>query len=105
MRCCAGSFVRLTVIGARFILVEGVLQNVDSVVHIRAEKIVQMPDDDIRAVSHDYHHFNSAYTTDAAKKAQIGAPERDLYISSGYLVERKEKQMSLSELMESHDFH
>ena len=102
---------RLTVINARFILVEGILQNVDGVVHIRAEKIVKMPDEDIRAVTHEHDHSHSAYSTDAAKKPPIGAPERDLYISSGYVVERRAKrrdgsaQMSLSELIESHDFH
>jgi error-prone DNA polymerase len=100
---------RLTVIGARFILVEGVLQNVDNVVHLRAEKITQLPDGDIRTLSHDYHHFNSAYTTDTGKKqsdAKIGPPSSDLYLDSGYLVERGQSatQLTLDDLMESHDF-
>jgi error-prone DNA polymerase len=100
---------RLTVIGARFILVEGVLQNVDQVVHIRAEKIVAMPDADIHSVSHDYHHINSAYATDTVKKElkqALGPPSSDLYLDSGYLVERKKAtQLTLGDLMESHDFH
>jgi error-prone DNA polymerase len=101
---------RLTVIGARFILVEGVLQNVDNVVHVRAEKITQLPDGDIHAVSHDYHHFNSAYVTDAANKQpteKLGPPSSDLYLDSGYLVQRGQRgaQLTLEDLMESHDFH
>jgi error-prone DNA polymerase len=98
---------RLTVIGARFILVEGILQNVDQVIHIKAEKIVQLPDAAIAASSHEYQHFNSAYATEAAKKEEkTGPPSSDLYLDSGYLVERKKSgQLSLSDLMESHDFH
>jgi error-prone DNA polymerase len=99
---------RLTVIGARFILVEGVLQNVDNVVHLRAETIEQLPDQAVETSAHSYHHFNSAYMTEAAKKQpqRAGPPSSDLYLDSGYLVERKKvRQLSLSDLMESHDFH
>ena len=101
---------RLTVIGARFILVDGVLQNVDNVVHVRAEKITQLPDGDIHAISHDYHHFNSAYVTDAANKRSVGTlgpPSSDLYLDSGYLVEHGQRgtQLTLDDLLESHDFH
>jgi error-prone DNA polymerase len=99
---------RLTVIGARFILVEGVLQNVDNVVHVRAEKILQLPDGDMRAISHDYHHFNSTLVAQAANKQpqKVGPPSSDLYLDSGYVVERRQRtpQLTLDDLMESHDF-
>jgi hypothetical protein len=83
---------------------------VDNVVHVRAEKITQLPDGDIRAISHDYHHFNSAYLTDAAKKhpaEALGPPSSDLYLDSGYLIQpgKRSTQLTLDELMESHDFH
>jgi error-prone DNA polymerase len=89
---------RLTVIGARFILVEGILQNVDNVVHMRAEKIEQLPD----------QHVELVLRYEGAKKQpqRAGPPSSDLYLDSGYLVERKKaRQLSLSDLMESHDFH
>jgi hypothetical protein len=89
---------RLTVIGARFILVEGILQNVDNVVHVRAEKIDQLSDD----------HVELVLRYEGAKKQpqRAGPPSSDLYLDSGYLVERKKaRQLTLSDLMESHDFH
>ena len=89
---------KLTVIRARFILVEGVLQNVDNVVHLRAETIEQLPDQNVELVLR--------YEGSKKQPPRAGPPSMDLYLDSGYLVERKKaKQLSLSDLMESHDFH
>jgi error-prone DNA polymerase len=89
---------KLTVIGARFILVEGVLQNVDNVVHLRAETIEQLPDQHVELVLR--------YEGSKRQPQRAAPPSTDLYLDSGYLVERKKaKQLSLSDLMESHDFH
>jgi error-prone DNA polymerase len=89
---------KLTVIGARFILVEGVLQNVDNVVHLRAETIEQLPDQHVELVLR--------YEGSKRQPQRAGPPATDLYLDSGYLVERKKaRQLSLSDLMESHDFH
>jgi error-prone DNA polymerase len=89
---------KLTVIGARFILVEGVLQNVDNVVHLRAETIEQLPDQNVELVLR--------YEGSKKQPQRAGPPSTDLYLDYGYLVERKKaKQLSLSDLMESHDFH
>ena len=89
---------RLTVVGARFIFVEGVLQNVDKVVHLRAETIEQLPDENVELVLR--------YEGPKRQPQRAGPPSTDLYLDSGYLVERKKaRQLSLSDLMESHDFH
>jgi error-prone DNA polymerase len=89
---------KLTVIRARFILVEGILQNVDNVVHLRAETIEQLPDQHVELVLR--------YEGSKRQPQRAAPPSTDLYLDSGYLVERKKvKQLSLSDLMESHDFH
>jgi hypothetical protein len=89
---------RLTVVGARFIFVEGILQNVDNVVHLRAETIQQLPDQNVELVLR--------YEGSRKQPQRAGPPSANLYLDSGYLVERKKaRQLSLSDLMESHDFH
>jgi error-prone DNA polymerase len=46
---------RLVVLGSPWLLVEGPVQNVDSVIHIRAKKIRKLDFDPIATASHDFH--------------------------------------------------
>ena len=46
---------RALVTYARFLLVEGTLQNVDTVIHIRAKRIEELNVTDARTQSHDFH--------------------------------------------------
>jgi error-prone DNA polymerase len=46
---------RMLVIGAKFLLVEGRLQNEDGVVHVRAERVEQLSMAAIETRSHDFH--------------------------------------------------
>ena len=46
---------RLMVVGHPWLLVEGPVQNVDSVIHVRAKKIRKLDFDPIATASHDFH--------------------------------------------------
>jgi len=46
---------RLTVVRSKFLLVEGVLQNQDGVIHIKASKLTALSDGAIAMRSHDFH--------------------------------------------------
>ena len=46
---------RLTMIANPWLLVEGPVQNVDNVIHVRAQHIEALPYTSIRAASHDFH--------------------------------------------------
>jgi error-prone DNA polymerase len=46
---------RLTLISEQFLLVEGVLQNQDNVVSVRAERVVPLHIAQAAAESHDFH--------------------------------------------------
>ena len=46
---------RLTVVRSKFLLVEGVLQNQDRVVHIKATRLTELVDSAMELRSHDFH--------------------------------------------------
>jgi error-prone DNA polymerase len=46
---------RVMLISERFLMVEGILQNVDNVIHVRAEKISPLSVTRAETVSHDFH--------------------------------------------------
>jgi error-prone DNA polymerase len=46
---------RLTVVRSKFLLVEGVLQNQDGVIHIKASRLKMLSDGAIEMRSHDFH--------------------------------------------------
>jgi error-prone DNA polymerase len=46
---------RLTVVRSKFLMVEGVLQNQDGVIHIKASKLTTLSDGAIEMRSHDFH--------------------------------------------------
>ena len=46
---------RMTVVTHPWLLVEGPVQNVDGVIHVRARHIEVMPYAKIKASSHDFH--------------------------------------------------
>ena len=45
---------RMTIVGAAFLLVEGVLQNIDGVTSVKAERVETLPGHDIAVESHDF---------------------------------------------------
>jgi error-prone DNA polymerase len=46
---------RVTLISERFLIIEGILQNQDNVIHIKAEKILPLSVTQAETVSHDFH--------------------------------------------------
>jgi len=46
---------RFTVVGGRFLLIEGRLQNVDNVISVKAERVEILPVSDAAVASHDFH--------------------------------------------------
>ena len=46
---------RVLLISARFLMIEGILQNQDNVIHIRAEKVFPLRITQAETVSHDFH--------------------------------------------------
>ena len=46
---------RVLLISARFLMVEGILQNQDNVIHIKAEKVSSLNITQAPMVSHDFH--------------------------------------------------
>jgi DNA polymerase III alpha subunit len=46
---------RLTVVRSKFLLVEGVLQNQDGVIHIKATRLTALLDSAMELRSHDFH--------------------------------------------------
>ena len=46
---------RLTVVGGRFLLIEGSLQNVDNVISVKAAHVSLLPVSEAPVVSHDFH--------------------------------------------------
>jgi error-prone DNA polymerase len=46
---------RVLLIAERFLMIEGILQNQDNVIHIRAEKISPLNVTQAETVSHDFH--------------------------------------------------
>ena len=46
---------RVLLISERFVMIEGILQNQDNVIHIRAEKVSTLPVTKAETVSHDFH--------------------------------------------------
>jgi error-prone DNA polymerase len=46
---------RLVVVSNPWLLVEGPVQNVDSVIHVRAKKIRKLEIDPVATASHDFH--------------------------------------------------
>lgn len=46
---------RLVVTRSRFLLVEGVLQNQDSVIHVKATRLIPLSDRALEMRSHDFH--------------------------------------------------
>jgi len=64
---------KMTVLGARFVLVEGKVQNVDKIVHIQAEKIVPLTRMIMSPPAREFDHHNSVYAqsrNDDATKLQ-----------------------------------
>jgi error-prone DNA polymerase len=45
---------RLTIVGAPFLFVEGILQNIDGVTSVKAERIELLPGHDVAFDSHDF---------------------------------------------------
>jgi len=45
---------RMSIVGAPFLFVEGILQNIDGVTAVRAERIEALPGRDIAVESHDF---------------------------------------------------
>ncbi len=46
---------RLTVVRSKFLMVEGVLQNQDGVIHVKASRLTMLSDAKIAMRSHDFH--------------------------------------------------
>ncbi len=46
---------RLTVVRSKFLLVEGILQNQDGVIHIKAARLTALVDSAMELRSHDFH--------------------------------------------------
>ena len=46
---------RLVVTRAKFLLVEGTLQNQDGVIHVKAKRLVALSDNALEMRSHDFH--------------------------------------------------
>ncbi len=46
---------RFTVVGGRFLLIEGKLQNVDNVISVKADRVEVLPVSEAELVSHDFH--------------------------------------------------
>src|SRR5262249_36156178 len=46
---------RFTVVGGRFLLIEGRLQNVDNVISVKAERVEILPVSEAAVASHDFH--------------------------------------------------
>ena len=46
---------RLVVTRAKFLLVEGILQNQDGVIHVKAKRVVALSDRALETRSHDFH--------------------------------------------------
>jgi error-prone DNA polymerase len=46
---------QVTVTRARFLLVEGPLQNQDNVVHVKAARLTPLADNSVDVRSHDFH--------------------------------------------------
>jgi error-prone DNA polymerase len=46
---------RLTVVGGRFLLIEGRLQNVDNVISVKADRVEILPVSEAAVASHDFH--------------------------------------------------
>ena len=46
---------RFTVVGGRFLLIEGGLQNVDNVISVKADRVEVLPVSEAAVVSHDFH--------------------------------------------------
>lgn len=46
---------RLLVIRSKFLLVEGVLQNRDNVIHVKATRLMELSDGALEVQSHDFH--------------------------------------------------
>jgi len=46
---------RFTVVGGRFLLIEGRLQNVDNVISVKADRVEVLPVSEAVVVSHDFH--------------------------------------------------
>jgi error-prone DNA polymerase len=46
---------RFTVVGGRFLLIEGKLQNVDNVISVKADRVEILPVSEAAVVSHDFH--------------------------------------------------
>jgi hypothetical protein len=43
------------VVGARFLLIEGRLQNVDNVISVKADRVEILPVSEAAVASHDFH--------------------------------------------------
>ena len=46
---------RVLITRGKFLLVEGRLQNQDTVVHVRADRVLRLPVSEAAARSHDFH--------------------------------------------------
>jgi error-prone DNA polymerase len=46
---------QVTITRARFLLVEGPLQNQDNVIHVKAERLTPLNDNAVEVRSHDFH--------------------------------------------------
>jgi error-prone DNA polymerase len=46
---------RLTVVRSKFLLVEGILQNQDGVIHVKAISLITLVDSAMELRSHDFH--------------------------------------------------
>ncbi len=45
---------RMTIVGAPFLFVEGILQNIDGVTSVKAERVESLPGQDVAVDSHDF---------------------------------------------------
>ncbi len=46
---------RLTVVRSKFLLAEGILQNQDGVIHVKATRLTALVDSAMELCSHDFH--------------------------------------------------
>jgi error-prone DNA polymerase len=46
---------RFTIVGGKFLLVEGRLQNIDNVISVKAARVEVLPVSDAAVTSHDFH--------------------------------------------------
>jgi error-prone DNA polymerase len=46
---------RLLVMRSKIMLVEGLLQNQDNVIHVKAARLYDLSDDELKLHSHDFH--------------------------------------------------